>query len=233
MKIGLFTDTHYCDAELLEQDRRPRRAYEALKVAFDDFKNSGVEAVVCLGDIIHYYNGFDESKKCLEKISTLINSYGIPTYLCLGNHDNEVMSAEDFEKITGFTVAPCTVDHGEVRMIFLDASYYPDGTPYGRVDVDWTSSYVPKNQLEQLKEKLKTDKKCIVFIHQNLDTNVEKHHIVSNADEVNRIIADGKAAHVYQGHYHYGAENIINGVPYTTVRAMTIGEEKNYLIIEA
>ena len=31
MKIGLFTDTHYCDLDLLEQDRKPRYAYAAEK----------------------------------------------------------------------------------------------------------------------------------------------------------------------------------------------------------
>ena len=39
MKIGIFTDSHYCDLELLERDRKPRYAYSAVKRAFDDFNN--------------------------------------------------------------------------------------------------------------------------------------------------------------------------------------------------
>lgn len=232
MKIGLFTDTHYCDLDLLEQDRKPRYAYGAVKRAFDDFKKQGVQIAVCLGDLVHFHNGTTESLNHLKKISKLINSYGIPTYHCMGNHDNEVVSAFDMEKITGFHVAPTTVEDDKVRLIFLDASYSPDGTPYGRDDIDWTKSLIPKSELEWLKNQLETDKKKVVFIHQNIDTNVESRHIVSNADEINDILAKYNVSHVYQGHYHYGAENVINGIPYTTLRAMCIGEETNYMIAE-
>ena len=79
---------------------------------------------------------------------------------------------------------------------------------------------------------MEVNKRKIVFTHQNIDINVESRHIVSNANEVNDIIARHGVSHVYQGHYHYGAENIINGIPYTTLRAMCIGEETNYLIAD-
>ncbi len=232
MKIGLFTDTHYCELDLLEQDRRPRFAYAAVKKAFEDFKKQGVQLAVCLGDLVHFHNGRDESLRHLEKISSLINSYGIPTYHCMGNHDNEIVGGGEFEEISGFSVAPTTFEDGEVRLIFLDASYTPDGTPYGRGDIDWTKSFVPRCELEWLEKQLDTDKRKVVFIHQNIDPSVESHHIVSNADEINAILARHNVSHVYQGHYHYGAKNIINGIPYTTLRAMCIGEETNYLITE-
>lgn len=232
MKIGIFTDTHYCDLDLLEQDRKPRYAYAAVKKAFEDFRAQGVQVAICLGDLVHFNNGTEESLRHLEDISSLINSYGIPTYQCMGNHDNEVVSAEDMAKITGFHIAPVTVEDGEVKLIFLDASYSPDGKPYGREHIDWTKSYIPKSELEWFENELDTDKRKIVFTHQNIDTNVESRHIVSNADEVNDIIAKHGVSHVFQGHYHYGAENVINGIPYTTLRAMCIGEETNYLIAE-
>lgn len=232
MKIGIFTDTHYCDLDLLEQDRKPRYAYAAVKKAFEDFRAQGVQVAICLGDLVHFNNGTEESLRHLEDISSLINSYGIPTYQCMGNHDNEVVSAEDMAKITGFHIAPVTVEDSEVKLIFLDASYSPDGKPYGREHIDWTKSYIPKSELEWFENELDTDKRKIVFTHQNIDTNVESRHIVSNADEVNDIIAKHGVSHVFQGHYHYGAENVINGIPYTTLRAMCIGEETNYLIAE-
>lgn len=144
MKIGIFTDSHYCDLELLERDRKPRYAYSAVKRAFDDFKAQGVEIAVCLGDIVHFHNGTQESIRHLKKISELINSYGIPTFHCMGNHDNEVISPEDFAKVTGFGVAPTVAENDEVRLVFLDASYTPEGEPYGRIDVDWTRSLVPE-----------------------------------------------------------------------------------------
>ncbi len=233
MKIGIFTDTHYCALETLEQNRKPQRAYDAVKEAYTDFKQQGVSLAVCLGDLIHYNGGIEECEKHLLELSGLINSFDIPTVMCVGNHDNEVFAAEDFERITGFKTAPLSLDFESARLVFLDASYYSDGTPYGRVYVDWTNSFVPKPQLEWLDNELETQKQCVVFIHQNIDTDVEEHHIVSNAQEVNSVIAKHKnVIGVYQGHYHYGADNIINGIPYVTQRAMCIGEENNYRIIE-
>lgn len=232
MKIGIFTDTHYCKLTLLEQGRNPSRAYAAVKTAFDEFKRQGVDIAVCLGDLVHFHNGFDESIRHLENISSLINSYGIPVYHCMGNHDSEIVSVEDFAKISGFNVAPCLCENDDCRLIFVDASYTPDGKPFGRSHVDWTLSYVPENELAWLKNELDTDKKCSVFIHQCLDPSVDGQHIVVNADEVNELIKNYGAVHVFQGHYHYGAESMVSGIPYTTVRAMCIGEETNYLIIE-
>lgn len=232
MKIGIFTDTHYCKLTLLDQGRNPSRAYDAVKAAFDEFKKQGADIAVCLGDLVHFHNGFDESKRHLEKISALINSYDIPVYHCMGNHDSEIVSGKDFAEISGFNVAPCVRENDENKLIFLDASYTPDSKPFGRGHVDWTLSYVPESELAWLEKELETDKKCFVFIHQCLDTLVDGQHIVVNADEVNELIKKHGIAHVFQGHYHYGAENSINGIPYTTVRAMCIGEETNYKIVE-
>lgn len=232
MKIGIFTDTHYCEIETLDQDRKPRRAYDAVKTAFDEFKKQSVEAVVCLGDFAHFNNGFDESKAHLKKLSELVNSYHIPTYHCMGNHDSEIVDGDEFERISGFSVAPMAAEYDDVKMIFLDASFTPDGKAYEREYVDWTQSYVPKKELEWLERELECEKRCVVFIHQCLDTTVEKHHIVSNAQEVNEILSKHRVTHVYQGHYHVGAESIINGIPYTTVRAMCIADETNYIIAE-
>lgn len=232
MKIGIFTDTHYCKLTLLEQERNPSRAYDAVKTAFDEFKRHSVETAVCLGDLVHFHDGFDESIRHLERISDLINSYGIPIYHCMGNHDNEIVSGEDFAKISGFNVAPCFCENDDCRLIFLDASHTPDGKPFEREHVDWTLSYVPENELAWLKGELDTEKKCFVFIHQCLDPSVDGQHIVSNAEEVNALLAEKGVRHVFQGHYHHGAESTVNGIPYTTVRAMCIGEETNYLIIE-
>lgn len=233
MKIGLFSDTHYCDVETLEQNRKPKRAYDCVKTAYEDFKNHGVDIVICLGDLIHFNDGISVSCEYLKKISSLINSFCIPTYICLGNHDSEVLSAEDFSNISNIKTAPCVLSFENTKLILLDAGYTPDGKPFQREHVDWTKSFVPQSQLEWLDNELDCDKKCIVFIHQNIDKNVEEHHIVSNADEINRIIqSHSNVARVYQGHYHYGAENTINGILYTTIRAMCIGDENNFKIIE-
>ena len=63
------------------------------------------------------------------------------------------------------------------------------------------------------------ERKNIICIHENLDPNVDFWHIVKNADTVREIIK-GKASLVLQGHYHHGAESIVDGILYITLRAV-------------
>lgn len=232
MKIGIVTDAHYCDLELLGGDRKPHYAFSAVKAAFEEFKKQGVQVVASLGDMAHYNDGKDESIKHLREISEMMNSYGIPIYHCMGNHDNEIVNGKEYAEISGFNVAPAVFEDDEVRLIFVDASYWPSGKPYEAPNVDWTQSLVPEHELDWMKKQLNTEKRTVVFTHQNIDKNINEDHIISNADEINGILADYGVSHVFQGHYHYGAENVINGIPYTTLRAMCLDESENYLIAE-
>ena len=54
---------------------------------------------------------------------------------------------------------------------------------------------------------------------------------MKNADEIREIIK-GKATMVLQGHYHEGAERVIDGIPYVTFCAMCEGTDNAYRIIE-
>ena len=100
MKIGIVTDAHYCDLELLGGDRKPRYAFSAVKAAFEEFKKQGVQVVASLGDMAHYNDGKDESIKHLREISEMMNSYGIPIYHCMGNHDNEIVNGKEYAEIS-------------------------------------------------------------------------------------------------------------------------------------
>ena len=74
---------------------------------------------------------------------------------------------------------------------------------------------------------------AFVFVHQNLDPDVESHHIIRNAEEVRAVIREsGKVKAVFQGHYHPGHEAVIDGIPYHTLPAMCEGEENRYVIAE-
>jgi UDP-2,3-diacylglucosamine pyrophosphatase LpxH len=59
------------------------------------------------------------------------------------------------------------------------------------------------------------------------------HHIVRNAADVRQIIREsGKVKMVIQGHFHSGAESIIDDIPYITIPAMCEREEMPYKIME-
>lgn len=233
MKIGIFSDSHYCGLKF-EDERHPELSFQKIKEMMDDFKNQNVEQIICLGDLLHYEPESEKNRNNLIRISELINSYAIPFSLILGNHDCEIFTAEDYAEISGFALAPLSMDFGGTKLILLDACCDDDGTVHLPPANDWTNSYVPDSQLEWFKSELSDkSKNCIVFIHQCLDYSVECHHIVRNAVLINSIISDaGNVTQVYSGHYHPGKESVVNSIPYTTLRAMVMNEDNSYLIIE-
>lgn len=234
MKIGLFSDTHYCDRELVNGDRKPQVAFARLKEALNEFNSCGVSLAICLGDLINYNGDTDESRDSLEKISSLIRNSGIKCVCCMGNHDNEAFNHNEFAEISQLQLSPFMFEDEEARLIFLDASYTPDGKPLTQEWNDWTQCFVPSDQLEWLKNQLKTDKRCSVFIHQILDPQLcDEDHTVCNADEINKILNDScKVTNVFQGHYHFGAEHKVNSIRYTTLKAMCMGDDNRFIIAE-
>ena len=115
----------------------------------------------------------------------------------------------------------------------MDANYRADGRRFDVAGVEWTDSNLSQDQVDFLRyelEKANTD--CIVCIHENLDPFVEMRHIIKNAEEVREIIRkSGKVKLVLQGHYHLGAERMIDDIPYITLSAMCEGTDNSYRIL--
>ena len=232
MKLGLFTDVHYCDADVLCETRRPRLSLDKLKEAMEAFKREKVDLCLCLGDLTDHdeHHTKEDVKAFFSTVLSLIRSYGIPFYLVPGNHDYLMLKSEDLQS-AGLALPPYKLSFDSVELVVLDANYRSDLRRFDEAGVEWTDSNLPPDQCRFLKEALSEgDKKKIVCIHENLDPNVDFFHIIKNADEIRSVIK-GNAAMVLQGHYHTGAENIVDGIPYITLRAMCEGEENSYRIL--
>ena len=141
-----------------------------------------------------------------------------------------MLSREELEA-AGLTLPPYKLSFGEYDFIALDANYRTDGRRFDVAGVEWIDSNLPEEQCSFLKEALADgERKKIICIHENLDPNVDFWHIVKNAAIVRGIIKD-KVSLVLQGHYHLGAENVVDGIPYITLAAMCEGEENSYRIL--
>lgn len=149
-----------------------------------------------------------------------------------GNHDYIAMTAQNLEEM-GIKVPPYAFSIEGHRFIFLDANYRADGRRFDVAGVEWTDSNLTNEQLFFLKATLsEADEPCIICIHENLDPFVESHHIVKNSEKIRQIIREsGKVKLVLQGHYHFGAERTIDGIPYITIPAMCEGKENSYRIL--
>ena len=238
MKLGLFTDPHYCDKDITCRTRRPILSYGKIREAMETFVREGVDFVLCLGDII---DKCDDPQMNIEKtreIVTLIRSYGLPFYSLMGNHDANVFTRSEFGELVNGTpglTPPVSLTVCGKELILFDANYNDDGTSYRPGEVDWKNTYIPEEQLRSREQRLRDPSvtEAYVFLHQNLDPEVQKDHIVRNAAQVRHMLgATGKVKAVFQGHYHKGHETVIDGIPYHTLPAMCEGDENRFLIIE-
>ncbi|MBO5287180.1 MAG: metallophosphoesterase [Clostridia bacterium] len=235
MKIGLFTDIHYCETDYLGELRQPRLAFKRTCSIMEHFKAEGVELCFCLGDLTDHAEGNTRSDiyACYKKIMDMIKSYEIPFYLVPGNHDYLMLSESDLVS-QGYHPAPYSFIKGSHLFVVLDSNYRSNMQRFDIAGVEWTDSNLPPEQIEFLKEALDTsDLPVIVLLHENLDPTVEKHHIVKNASYIREIIhKSNKVKYVIQGHFHSGKFTLIDGIPYITLKAVCEQENDNYMIIE-
>ncbi|MBQ2809879.1 MAG: metallophosphoesterase [Clostridia bacterium] len=236
MKLGIFSDLHYCSADNLGLGRRPLLGIERLKIAINAFKEQEVDACVCLGDMIDRAIG-DGREQILEYLKgavSIIRASEIPFFLVPGNHDFLALSRKDF-KSEGVELAPLVKKIGDFTLIMLDANYRADMRHFDTSGEKWDDANLPNEQLKALDTALlSADGPCIVLIHENLDPCVDFSHQVRNASEVNEVISRhaSKVKLVLQGHFHYGADNTLYGVPYHTVKSMCVFNTDFYEIIE-
>ncbi len=234
MKIGVFADSHYCTKDELCGTRRPALSLSKLKNALWEFKKQGVERILCLGDLVDTDDTAEQNAENLRRAASLLAETGLPCCCCMGNHDAALFSKNEFANLTGFTLAPAVIKAENAALILLDANFNLDGSPYEPGKVNWTETVISQAQILWLKQTLADCRglDVYVFIHQNLDPAVDTSHVVQNAAEVNRILADGgNVRAVYQGHYHPGAVNVHNGIPYITLQAMCEGTENSFRVI--
>lgn len=233
MKIGVFSDAHYCHTEFLGTTRRPSLSLAKVRKAMEAFREAGVDICICLGDLTDHAptDTKEDVVSCFSEILQLIRSYNIPFYLVPGNHDYLMMTADDLSE-AGIRIPPYALSAGGYRLVFLDANYRADGRRFDVAGVEWTDSNLPNEQCLFLQDALaKADEPCIVCIHENLDPLVEHHHIVKNSEIIRQVIREnGRVKLVLQGHYHPGAERTIDGIPYVTLPAMCEGTDLSYRI---
>lgn len=235
MKIGLFSDTHYCDSKYIGGGRFPRSSYGKVKRAMEQFKHEEVDMVFCLGDMTDHDQSSTKEDiiRCFGELYSLILSYGIPFCLVPGNHDYLVMTAEDMRKSSGFVVPPHTIHTESCDFVVLDANYRSNMKRFDVAGVEWTDSNLPPEQVEYLRKELSVNKDHIVLVHECLDPNLDKTHIIKNAEEIRKIIADsGNVKKVINGHFHDGHCCVIDGIEYLTLKSVCENEDDVYKIIE-
>ena len=231
MKIGLFTDAHYSSAELTCGCRYNNQSLRKIKEAYEYFEKEKCDFVICLGDLTDSELSHEDEILRLKEIAELIRVYKMQTYVLMGNHDAFCFKQEEFYAILGEECKPVDLYQEQKALFFLDACYTKAGNRYLPPEGDWTDTCLP--HLDTLAEKLEQadGRDVYVFIHQNVDPEVQEDYLVFNAGEFRAMIEkSGNVKMVYQGHYHAGKTTVHNGIRYITLPAMCQNEKAYYIL---
>lgn len=235
VRFGLFTDVHYASGRQYG-NRYCDASRDKLERAFEAFTIEGVPFVVNLGDVIdgaHGDGAAETDRANLREVAGIVQPYPGVVHHLLGNHDLESLTKREVLDELGaaqdrtwysFVVGACT-------FVMLDASFRRDGVEYQRGNYEWTDTALSGGQMEWLQATLTESGTgpVVLFIHQNIDHRLWQGaldpHILTQAPHIRALLEhSGRQVIVFQGHYHPGYHQRIEGVDYVTLRAMCEGD---------
>lgn len=234
LRFGLVTDVHHADKPP-RGSRHYRESGDKLAEAARTFRESRLDFVAELGDLIDAADSVETEQKYLSAIDRQFASIADDRHYVLGNHCVDTLTKQEFLGQVGQDRSYYSFDRGGFHFVVLDSCFRGDGQPYGRKNFDWTDANVPAAELEWLRQDLRSnDSPTIVLAHQRLD--VDDNHGVRNRHQVREVLESvGRVVAVFQGHSHQNDLRQIGGIHYCTLVAMVEGsgaESSGYAIAE-
>jgi len=160
LRFGVVSDAHYADREMAI-NRYYRQSIDKMREAIDLFNKSNLDFIIELGDLKDM--GPDKNPgdalRFLDDIEAVLQSFNGPVYHVLGNHDEDCISKAEFLAHT-FNPGSCrgkarySFKAKGIRCIVLDANFNADMSDYERGNFDWTSAWLPEEELEWLDAEL-------------------------------------------------------------------------------
>lgn len=234
LRVGLVTDLHYADKPSAGT-RFYRETPAKLAEAAERFGQANLDLVVELGDLVDAADSVETELAYLKTINRAFSTIAKDRHYVLGNHCVDTLTKEEFLGEVEQAKSYYSFDRGAFHFVVLDACFRQDGVPYGRKNSKWTDTLIPPEELEWLKEDLRsTERKTVVFAHQRLD--VADAHGVKNSPDVQKVLEESqKVLAVFQGHSHKNDLKEIGGIPYCTLVAMVEGtglENNGFSVME-
>ncbi|KKP68455.1 MAG: hypothetical protein UR66_C0005G0002 [Candidatus Moranbacteria bacterium GW2011_GWE1_35_17] len=222
LMVGFIADIHAGDQKYRQEDEKnviiPIDFEINLTKALREMGK--VDLIIALGDNLNR-----PSRKNTKKLLEITKGY--PMVWVKGNHDkllhfNELLSKERYYYI----------DKKKWRIIVLDNSAtYPDTTG---ID-DHGRGFIDQEQLNWLKEKLKTDKKIIIAMHIPMFVPGNPGTIRKDYAYLEEIfVQSGNVKHIFSGHWHtYDNEIEKDGIVHHLIPSVSLeGGQGLYYKIE-
>lgn len=193
---------------------------ERMKAVVDAANHENVEFLIQLGDFVRLDSAAIPYRKVWDE-------YVGEKYHVLGNHDLDRYTKEEYVAGLHMPGRYYSFDKGDFHFIVLDGNNLYDGKEYkayGRANYYVDSkmrAFMDPEQLEWLKKDLAaTDKRCIIFSHQSIDTTVNNGSEVRGILEAeNERCGFQKVALAFSGHTHSNYVKEINGITYVQINS--------------
>jgi DNA repair exonuclease SbcCD nuclease subunit len=99
MKLLFVGDVHMADRSPSKRDANYRGdIFRKLEEIVEIAVKSKVDLVVFAGDIFHHKPPRDTTHRTVHQLIALMESFGVPVYICVGNHDITEGRLESLEK---------------------------------------------------------------------------------------------------------------------------------------
>ena len=234
--FGIITDVHHCNCEP-EGSRFYDKSLPRLREALKSLKTSPADFMVNLGDLI------DRDNESFKPVLDIIDSSGLKTWHCLGNHDYSVdkkykkrlpVPLPEKEGYYSFT-------HKNFRFIILNGNEVSTYTSGNRASIKQAEEYLVRlkdegsinaidwnggisvKQLAWLDKEFgeaeSENEKVFIFCHfpiwpENLHNLLNYKEVLSVLEKYHNIIA------WFSGHNHEGNYGNFNLIHFVTLKGM-------------
>lgn len=223
LKVCVFSDLHF------EPGVFVRDTPEYLETILARAEAANCDMIIHVGDFQHNVRAAS-SKKLLK----IYDSCRIPTYGCLGNHDQDGTTWKETCEAYRMPDGHYSFDRGGFRFVVLDPNYslMPDGKVvhhekrnYGDNPAGARINYIPPEQLEWLRDRVVgSPLPCVILSHQSFE-RPESGRGVINGDAVRAVFAEANARRpgtvrlALNGHMHTDYLRVLDDVLYWEVNS--------------
>ena len=218
LKIGFLTDWEYGTRRLLGDKMTRKSPSELSKAVFYLNEEFHPNIVIGGGDYIESSAVKPErAREQLEEINEIFSLIKVPRLYAFGNHDLRSLSKVEIKEILGIQESHAIRDIGDWRIIIFDTNFTLEGED--RNAENYVIGGVNQNELNWLREALKTDKPVLVFSHHSPAASVSNGNRIvinmTNDKEVRTILEEaGNVAAVFSGHTPNSYFERLNGINY-------------------
>ena len=234
--FGIITDVHHCNAQP-EGTRFYNQSASRLRDAVGSLKADSADFLINLGDLI------DRDYASFEPVLKIIDSSGLRTYHCLGNHDFSVdarykkrlpLPMPDRSGYYSFTV-------DNFRFIILNGNEVSTYAQSGKAAIKKTEEYIASLKAEgmtnaldwngglgikqiewlglQLDEASSKNEKVFIICH--FPSYPENEHNLLNYREINALLGNyHNIIAWFSGHNHAGNYGNFNMIHFVNLKAM-------------